>query len=94
MVSDGVDFILFEKFLNLLDALDGGRVDDGAAVFKRPKRIEQNGFLFGARTFTDKIAEIGAIEAGDVFERIAEAELADDVVPDVLRGAGGKSGDG
>ena len=38
--------------------------------------------------------QIGAVEAGDEFEWIAEAELADDVVPDVLGGAGGKSGDG
>ena len=43
--------------------------------------------------FAYDVAEIFAAETGDGFQRIAEFELLDDVVADLLRGAGGEGGD-
>ena len=44
--------------------------------------------------FPYDVAQIRAVEAGDVFVRLAQCELRDDVVPDLPRGAGGEGRDG
>ena len=40
------------------------------------------------------VTQVGAMEAGDVFVRLAELELLQDVVPHAAGGAGGEGGDG
>ena len=40
------------------------------------------------------VAKVGAVKAGDVFVRIAQPELIENVVPHALRRTGGEGGDG
>ena len=40
------------------------------------------------------VAQVGAVEAGDVLVRVAKLELLQDVVAHAARGAGGEGGDG
>jgi hypothetical protein len=39
------------------------------------------------------VAQVGAVEAGDVFVRVAELKLLQNIVPHALGGAGGEGGD-
>ncbi len=76
------------------DAINGGGIDDDAAFGMRTNRVEELSGLRIGIAFSDDVIEIGAMKAGDKFAGIAELELFDDVVADMLCGAGGERGDG
>src|SRR5271166_1707057 len=94
MVADGGDAALFEEINDFADTRDGGGVDDDVAVLHFFYRFHDVVVLHAAFALADNVTEIFAAEAGDGFEGIAEFELGDDVVADLLGGAGGEGGDG
>ena len=73
---------------------DRGRVDDYASGGVGSQGAHEQSGLRARVALFDHVTQIGAMKAGDVLIGIAQAELLDDVVADVARGAGGEGGDG
>jgi hypothetical protein len=57
------------------------------------ERCDQQIHLRAAIAFPDYVTQIGAMKAGDVFVRIAQLKLVNDVVPHALGGARGECRD-
>lgn len=94
VIADSGDAVLLEEIDEFTDAGDGGAIDDDVAAAGLADGFEDQGVLLGLLGFADDVAKIFTAEAGDGFEGIAKRELLDNVVPDLLRGAGGEGGDG
>ena len=71
-----------------------GRIDDDALAGVGPQRGHQRLAMRLLVALMRHVAQVGAVEAGDIFVRIAKLKLLEDVVPHALRGAGGEGGDG
>src|SRR6266446_2376771 len=94
VVADGGDAVLFEEIDGFSHADDRGRIDDDAAVRDLPHGAKEEFVLRSGIGLADDVAEVRTAETSDVFVRITEAELLDDVAANALRGAGGEGGDG
>ena len=81
----------------LFDARDGRRVDDYVSVRLTAQRFHKQGGLRARVAFSYDVAQIWAVEAGDVFVGMTQRELLDDVVAYLLvalavKAAMGRSG--
>ena len=94
VIANGGDAVFFEEIDGFADAVDGGGVDDDAAVGDLADGAKEEFVLRASVGLADDVAEIGAAEAGDVFVGIAQAELLDDVAAHAFCGAGSEGGDG
>src|SRR5262249_49182007 len=74
--------LVFEESHGLVHAVDGGSVDDHVAAGMFAQSSEEKQGLRAAVALPDGIAQVGAMEAGDVLIWIAQAELVDDVMAD------------
>jgi hypothetical protein len=93
VIRDGLDPCFGEQDDGFFDARDGRCVDDYVFSGIRSQRFyEKHGLRAGVTLLYD-VAEIGAMEAGYIFVRLAQGELFDDVVPDLLRRTGGEGRD-
>ena len=93
VIRKGWDFVLLEEFDGRFHFRNRGRIDDQIRFRVVANRGEQHLVLLLFAALHCEIPQIGTIEAGDVFVRIVQAKLLDDVVTDVLRGAGRECGD-
>ena len=93
MVRNRRNSLLTEEVHRLFHLVDGGRVHDDVAVGMLVQRSQQEISVLYGIAFAHQVAEIGAVEAGNVFIGIAESELRQDVVANRTGGAGGKSRD-
>jgi hypothetical protein len=94
VVADSGDAAFLQAIHKFANASDGGAINDDIAGGDLFYGFEDKFVLQGFPGFADDVAEVFAAEAGDGFQGIAEFELLDDVVADLLGGAGGESGDG
>ena len=94
VIADGGDAVFFEEIDGFSHASDRGRIDDGAAVRDLPHGAKEGFVLCAGVGLADDVAQVRAAETGDVFVRIAQTELLDDVAANAFRGAGGEGCDG
>src|SRR6266404_2112094 len=94
VIADGGDAVFFEEIDGFSHASDRGRIDDGAAVRDLPHGAKEEFVLCAGVGLADDVAQVRAAETGDVFVRIAQTELLDDVAANAFRGAGGEGCDG
>ena len=88
MIGGGCYAAFFQEIYRLLYAGDGRFVDDYVALVVSVHQRLQKAQHFSALALFDHVSQIWAVEAGDVFVRVTELELVQDVVTDSLRGAG------
>ena len=93
MIGRGRDTALFQEIYRLLHARDGRLVDDYVAFVVSAHQRLQQAQHFSALALFGHVTQIGAVEAGNVFVRVTQLKLVEDVVTDPLGGAGGESGD-
>src|SRR5229473_8000586 len=94
VIADGRDTVFLQEIDCVSHARDCRGVDDDAAVRDSLNGAQQPFILRFCVTLANDVSQISAAKTRDVFVRIAQAKLLDDVVPDALRGAGGESSDG
>jgi hypothetical protein len=94
VIADGGDAVFFKEIDDF--AYTGHRwgVDDDVAVFHFFYGFDDTVVLHGSLALADEVAEVFAAEAGNGFQGVAEVELVDDVVADLLGGACGEGRDG
>ena len=94
MVADGGDALVLEKIDGLFHAIDGGRINNDVAVGIIAQNFKEKRKLLDAVALADQITQVRTMKAGNVFIRLAEMELGENVSPDVFGCAGGEGGDG
>ena len=94
MVRDRRNSLIFQEVNRLLHLINGRRINNHVAARIFVQRFYQKSGLGLGIAFVHHVTQIGAVKAGNVLVRIAQAELVNDVVPDPACGAGGKGSDG
>ena len=94
VIGDRGDAALGEGVDGAFHLLYGGRVDDGAlsGIGAQPRQEQRQ--MRVAVALAHYIAQISAVEAGDVLMGVAQLQLFEDIVPHAAGGAGGEGGDG
>ena len=94
VIGDGGDAPVRQKIHGLFHRGDGGRVHDHAFALVGAQGRQQQARVRLFVALVRHVAQVGAVEAGDVLVRIAQPELFQNVVPHAPGGAGGERGDG
>jgi len=94
VIADGSHAV----FLQEIDRVSHARDCRGGKTMMLPSDTcftarSSHSFCVFCVTLANDVAQIGTAKAGDVFVRLAQAKLLDDVMANPLRGAGGERGD-
>ena len=90
MIGNGRNALITQEIYRLFHLVDGGGVDDDIPIRVLSQCGHQEIGVLGAATLADQVAEVGAMEAGNVFVGIAQRELGENVVPNLTGSAGGE----
>src|ERR1700726_4180472 len=83
--------MLLEKINCFFHLVDSRRIDNQILFRVCTERLQQKTRLFTSSALFNDVTEVRAVKTRNVFVRIAQLKLVDDVVADSLSGTGSKS---
>ena len=91
VVRHGLESVRRQHRRQVLGAPTARPIDNRGTVLVLPQITGEAAVLVGLRVHG--VREVGSVEAGDEHVRVAEAELAEDILPNPLGGRGRKRDD-